>query len=153
SKAPIAVGAFDLRRGFTTAVGQRLDFSRGRLSFTGDLAPELDFVAQTQAGNVTAQVEVSGPPRSPFSPSPRNQLFRRTKCSRAFCSRRPQVTFPPFRLFNLPRQWRNSQVRAYLRRMRSTYSPCLPTSGKVVPATSSWLHEVKYDGYRLIVVR
>ena len=37
--------------------------------------------------------------------------------------------------------------------MQSTYSPCLPTSGKVVPATSSWLHEVKYDGYRLIVVR
>src|SRR5215831_15675360 len=37
--------------------------------------------------------------------------------------------------------------------MRSTYSPCLPTSGKVVPATSAWLHEVKYDGYRLIVAR
>jgi hypothetical protein len=30
--------------------------------------------------------------------------------------------------------------------MRSTYSPCLPTSGKVVPATPAWLHEVKYDG-------
>jgi ATP-dependent DNA ligase len=37
--------------------------------------------------------------------------------------------------------------------MRSTYSPCLPTSGKVVPATPAWLHEVKYDGYRLIVER
>jgi len=37
--------------------------------------------------------------------------------------------------------------------MRSTYSPCLPTAGKVVPATPNWLHEVKYDGYRLIVVR
>jgi ATP-dependent DNA ligase len=37
--------------------------------------------------------------------------------------------------------------------MRSTYSPCLPTSGKTVPATSAWLHEVKYDGYRLIVAR
>jgi bifunctional non-homologous end joining protein LigD len=37
--------------------------------------------------------------------------------------------------------------------MRSTYSPCLPTSGKVVPATSHWLHEVKYDSYRLIVQR
>ncbi len=66
SKAPIAVGAFDLRRGWlTTVVGQRLDFSRGRLSFTGDLAPELDFIAQTQAGNVTAQVEVSGPATQP----------------------------------------------------------------------------------------
>ena len=37
--------------------------------------------------------------------------------------------------------------------MRSTYSPCLPTSGKTVPATPAWLHEVKYDGYRLIVAR
>ena len=37
--------------------------------------------------------------------------------------------------------------------MRSTFEPCLPTSGKVVPATSAWLHEVKYDGYRLIVQR
>ena len=37
--------------------------------------------------------------------------------------------------------------------MQSTFSPCLPTSGKVVPATSAWLHEVKYDGYRLIVAR
>ena len=37
--------------------------------------------------------------------------------------------------------------------MRSTFQPCLPTSGKTVPATSAWLHEVKYDGYRLIVAR
>jgi ATP-dependent DNA ligase len=37
--------------------------------------------------------------------------------------------------------------------MRSTFHPCLPTSGKVVPATSAWLHEIKYDGHRLIVQR
>ena len=38
--------------------------------------------------------------------------------------------------------------------MRSTFlRPCLPTSGKAVPATDAWLHEVKYDGYRLIVAR
>jgi len=38
--------------------------------------------------------------------------------------------------------------------MRSTFHPCLPTAGKVVPATPNWLHEeVKYDGYRLIVAR
>ena len=33
--------------------------------------------------------------------------------------------------------------------MRSTYSPCLSTTGKTVPATSDWLHEIKYDGYRV----
>ena len=37
--------------------------------------------------------------------------------------------------------------------MRSTFQPCLPTSSKAVPATDGWLHEVKYDGYRLIVQR
>jgi ATP-dependent DNA ligase len=41
----------------------------------------------------------------------------------------------------------------YGRPMRSTFSPCLPISGNAVPATPHWLHEVKYDGYRLIVAR
>ena len=37
--------------------------------------------------------------------------------------------------------------------MRGTFEPCIPTSGKAVPATDAWFHEIKYDGYRLIVVR
>ena len=38
--------------------------------------------------------------------------------------------------------------------MHSTFlRPCLPTAGKAVPATPTWLHEVKYDGHRLIVAR
>jgi hypothetical protein len=56
-----------------------------------------------------------------------------------------------------PEGWRqcgrNSGPECIPWRMRSTYSPCLPTAGKVVPATSNWLHEVKNDGYRLTVVR
>jgi bifunctional non-homologous end joining protein LigD len=35
--------------------------------------------------------------------------------------------------------------------MRTTFLPCLPTRGTSVPATPAWLHEIKYDGYRLIV--
>src|SRR3954451_4091022 len=31
--------------------------------------------------------------------------------------------------------------------------PCLPTRGTKVPAGPDWIHEVKYDGYRLLVVR
>jgi bifunctional non-homologous end joining protein LigD len=30
---------------------------------------------------------------------------------------------------------------------------CFPTVGKTVPAAPEWLHEVKYDGYRLMVRR
>lgn len=63
--SPIAIGAFDLRNGRFTIVGTRLDFTRGRLTFTGDLTPELDFAAETRAGDVTAQVFVTGSAREP----------------------------------------------------------------------------------------
>jgi translocation and assembly module TamB len=65
SRAPVAVGAFDLRRGRLSILGQRLDFARGRLSFTGDLSPELDLAAETRAGDVTAQILVKGPASQP----------------------------------------------------------------------------------------
>ena len=71
--APIVAGAFELRRGRFSVAGQRLDFSRGRVTFTGDLEPELDFVAQTQASDVTAIVTVSGTasvPNFAFSSQP-----------------------------------------------------------------------------------
>ena len=61
SASPIANGAFSLRRGQFELVGQRLDFSRGRLTFAGSLTtPELDFVAETKATDVTARIAVSG---------------------------------------------------------------------------------------------
>ncbi|MFC6024386.1 translocation/assembly module TamB domain-containing protein [Methylobacterium mesophilicum] len=61
SRAPNAVGGFGMRRGVFQLVGQRLDFSRGNLTFAGSLTtPELDFAAETKAGDVTARVAVSG---------------------------------------------------------------------------------------------
>ena len=30
---------------------------------------------------------------------------------------------------------------------------CLPTAGKAVPSGDDWIHEVKYDGYRMRIVR
>jgi translocation and assembly module TamB len=65
SRDPVAIGAFELRRGRFTIIGQRLDFTRGRLDFTGDLSPELDFVAEANAGEVTARVSVTGPASRP----------------------------------------------------------------------------------------
>lgn len=35
----------------------------------------------------------------------------------------------------------------------SKFKPCIPTRGTNVPAGPDWLHEIKHDGYRLIVVR
>ena len=33
------------------------------------------------------------------------------------------------------------------------FEPCIPTRGTKVPSGPDWIHEVKYDGYRLLVVR
>src|SRR4030095_10103814 len=43
---------------------------------------------------------------------------------------------------------------AYLSRMpKSAFAPCLPTRGTKVPDRPEWIHEIKHDGYRLIVQR
>lgn len=63
--APSLDGGFDLRRGRLSVLTQRLDFSRGRLTFAGGLIPQLDFVAQTSAADVTAMIAVTGPADQP----------------------------------------------------------------------------------------
>ena len=35
----------------------------------------------------------------------------------------------------------------------SAFDPCIPTRGTKVPDRPEWLHEIKHDGYRLIVQR
>ena len=43
---------------------------------------------------------------------------------------------------------------AYLGRMpRSPFDPCIPTKAAKVPDRPEWIHEMKHDGYRLIVQR
>jgi bifunctional non-homologous end joining protein LigD len=33
------------------------------------------------------------------------------------------------------------------------FEPCIPTRGTKVPVGPDWFHEIKHDGYRLIVQR
>ena len=42
---------------------------------------------------------------------------------------------------------------AYLGGMLKALDFCLPTTAKVVSDSPDWLHEVKYDGYRLLLER
>jgi bifunctional non-homologous end joining protein LigD len=42
-------------------------------------------------------------------------------------------------------------VRPMLRKLE--HQPCVPTRGTEVPSGSDFIHEVKYDGYRLLVER
>jgi ATP-dependent DNA ligase len=36
---------------------------------------------------------------------------------------------------------------------KSPFEPCIPTPATSVPERPEWLHEIKHDGYRLIVQR
>ncbi len=66
SRDPRALGDFEMRRGRLSLVGQRLDFTRGRLTFGGAVTtPDLDFAAETKVGDVTARVAVTGPADAP----------------------------------------------------------------------------------------
>lgn len=65
SRAPVTLGAFELRRGTFDFGGRRLTFTRGRITFTGTTDPELDFVAETTSADITARVLVSGPASRP----------------------------------------------------------------------------------------
>ena len=37
--------------------------------------------------------------------------------------------------------------------LKSPFEPCIPTRGTKVPDRPEWIHEIKHDGYRLIVQR
>ena len=37
--------------------------------------------------------------------------------------------------------------------IKSTFEPCIPTKAAKVPNRAEWIHEIKHDGYRLIVQR
>ncbi|RTL98005.1 hypothetical protein EJV44_08415 [Ancylobacter aquaticus] len=73
TRAPVTLGAFQLRRGSFDFGGRRLTFTRGNITFTGTTDPELDFIAETTSTDITARVLVSGPASRPvvsFSSTP-----------------------------------------------------------------------------------
>ncbi|WP_197028137.1 translocation/assembly module TamB domain-containing protein [Bosea sp. 117] len=63
--SPITDGGFEMRRGTFDILGKRLNFTRGRITFTGTTDPDLDFVAETTANDITAQILVTGPASRP----------------------------------------------------------------------------------------
>lgn len=65
--APELRGEAGLRRGSFDLLGQRLEFSRGRIVFDGGAAgdPALDFEARREAQGITAIVGIAGRPSAP----------------------------------------------------------------------------------------
>jgi translocation and assembly module TamB len=78
SDAPIISGDFHMNRGTYSVAGKTLDFTSGRIGFDGTglrrrLDPNLNFVAQTVSGGVTATLTVTGyasAPKIALSSSP-----------------------------------------------------------------------------------
>jgi translocation and assembly module TamB len=65
SGSPVTNGGFEMKRGNFDILGKRLNFTRGKITFTGTTDPELDFVAETTANDITAQILVTGPASKP----------------------------------------------------------------------------------------
>ncbi len=65
TEKPVPQGAFDLQHGTIAALGKTLTFSKGKVTFSGDLMPEVDFAAQIAAPDITAQIAVTGPATAP----------------------------------------------------------------------------------------
>lgn len=56
----VPVGQFQMRRGRLELLGQRIQFDEGVLRLTGNLDPEINFVASTRSQDVTAYITVTG---------------------------------------------------------------------------------------------
>lgn len=65
SQAPQTLGGFEMRRGRFDILGKRLNFTRGKITFSGSTDPDLDFIAETTANDITARILVTGPASQP----------------------------------------------------------------------------------------
>ena len=65
ARDPQVTGGFDLLRGSLALLGQRLVFTQGQVRFHGNVMPELNFVAETSASDITARIAVTGPANQP----------------------------------------------------------------------------------------
>ncbi|MBX2806947.1 MAG: translocation/assembly module TamB domain-containing protein [Hyphomicrobiales bacterium] len=57
---PRAIGQFTLERGRMDILGRTLDITSGRLDFSGDLDPRLNFTATTEADNTQITITITG---------------------------------------------------------------------------------------------
>jgi translocation and assembly module TamB len=65
ARDPQVSGGFDLLRGSLALLGKRLVFTQGQVRFHGDVIPELNFIAETTATDITARIAVTGPASQP----------------------------------------------------------------------------------------
>ena len=52
-----------------------------------------------------------------------------------------------------PCPWVIAELGRPLHHVGAAFEPCIPRGGKKVPDRPEWIHEIKHDGYRLIIQR
>jgi translocation and assembly module TamB len=98
---PQVVGGFDLRRGRILILGKRLDFSRGHIGFSGDLVPELDFLADSQAGDVTTHIGITGPANQPVFAFTSDPSLPQDEVLSRLLFQKPSGSLSPFQALQL----------------------------------------------------
>ena len=107
--------------------------------------PATDYLWQILSARAQRQPRAATSLYSPLNPKAAYRL-QETKADAIFS--RPQT--PNANL------WRAHRLNCRMNHMgmpKAPFQPCIPTRGRAVPAHSDWIHEVKHDGFRLIVQR
>jgi ATP-dependent DNA ligase len=85
----------------------------------------------------------------------RKRILTRQRRSWTALASRLRIQFDEVsRILQTRERTRNPDAASYLSTMpRRPFEPCIPTRGTKVPSGRDWIHEIKHDGYRLIVER
>ena len=84
------VGLFDLIRGRMDFLGRRVNFTEGKITLSGNLDPQIDFIARTNVDNIDISVRLTGAITSPelrlsSAPAlPEDEILARLIFSRGF---------------------------------------------------------------------
>ena len=85
-----SVGRFDLIRGRMDFLGRRVNFTEGKITLSGNLEPQIDFIARTNIDNLDISVRLTGAVTSPelrlsSAPAlPEDEILARLIFSRGF---------------------------------------------------------------------
>ncbi|HLZ67401.1 MAG TPA: translocation/assembly module TamB domain-containing protein [Aliidongia sp.] len=65
SAAPVLTGNFEVANGTFDILGRTFTIQRGTVGFAGNTNPQLDLLASAKTADITANVEIQGPPTNP----------------------------------------------------------------------------------------
>jgi translocation and assembly module TamB len=104
---PQAVGGLQMRWGRIEVLGRRFEFTRGQITFSGNLTPYVDFAATTGRRTPPSPSTSSDRRTTRRSASPRRPTCRRRRSSRGSCSSAASARCRRCRRRSWSTRWRN----------------------------------------------